>query len=104
MRISDWSPDVCSSDLGNLSVKLMRTFTAQIEALTKLRRGGEQVVRHIHVDNSGGQAVITETVQTGGSRNGKVADHSQDRKSVVKGKSVSLRLDHGGCGDNKNKK
>src|SRR3546814_4294864 len=76
MRISDWSPDVCSSDLGNLSVKLMRTFTAQIEALTKLRRGGEQVVRHIHVDNRGGQAVITETVQTGGSRNGKVADQS----------------------------
>src|SRR3546814_9794291 len=54
----------------------MRTFTAQIEALTKLRRGGEQVVRHIHVDNRGGQAVITETVQTGGSRNGKVADQS----------------------------
>jgi hypothetical protein len=62
---------------GNLAVKLMRTFTAQVEALTKLRRGGEQVVRHVHVDNRGGQAVITETVQTGGGQNGKGADQCQ---------------------------
>lgn len=56
--------------LGNLTNKFMRTYTAQMEALAKIRRGGEQVVRHIHVDNRGGQAVIAETVQTGGA-NGK---------------------------------
>lgn len=65
--------------VGNLSVKLLRTFTGQIEALTKLRRGGEQVVRHIHVDNRGGQAVIAETVNTGGVGNGKGTDQSQGR-------------------------
>ncbi|MFD1789708.1 hypothetical protein ACFSC3_19310 [Sphingomonas floccifaciens] len=52
--------------VGNLAVKLLRTYTAQVEALTKLRRGGEQVVRHVHVDNRGGQAVIAETVTTRG--------------------------------------
>ena len=54
---------------GNLSTKFARTFTAQIEALSKLRRGGEQVVRHVHV-NEGGQALIAGTVHTGGSGNG----------------------------------
>jgi hypothetical protein len=63
--------------MGNLSIKLLRTYTAQIEALTKLRRGGEQVVRHIHVDNRGGQAVIAETVHTGAPQNAKIADQSQ---------------------------
>jgi hypothetical protein len=43
---------------GNLAVKLLRTYTAQVEALAKLRRGGEQTVRveHVHV-HAGGQAV-----------------------------------------------
>lgn len=54
---------------GNLATKFARTFTAQIEALSKLRRGGEQVVRHVHV-NEGGQALIAGTVHTGGSGNG----------------------------------
>lgn len=55
---------------GDLAVKLLRTSTAQFEALAKLQRGGEQVVRHIHVDNRGGQAVFAETVQTGGQNAG----------------------------------
>jgi hypothetical protein len=44
---------------GNLAVKLLRTYTAQVEALSKLRRGGEQTVRveHVHV-YPGGQAVV----------------------------------------------
>lgn len=42
---------------GNLAVKMMRTFTAQTEALAKLRRKGEQVVRVVHV-HPGGQAVV----------------------------------------------
>jgi hypothetical protein len=41
--------------------KASRTFTLQMEALAKMRRGGEQVVRHVHV-NDGGQAVIAGTV------------------------------------------
>jgi hypothetical protein len=44
---------------GGLAVKLLRTYTAQVEALAKLRRGGEQTVRveHVHV-HAGGQAVV----------------------------------------------
>jgi hypothetical protein len=40
-----------------MAVRLMRTFAAQAEALAKLQRGGEQVVRVVHV-HPGGQAVI----------------------------------------------
>jgi hypothetical protein len=44
---------------GNLAVKLLRTFTMQIEALQRYRGKGQQkvTVEHVHV-NSGGQAVV----------------------------------------------
>lgn len=54
---------------GNLSTKLMRTFTTQLEALGRHRRGGRQTVEHVHV-GAGGQAVIANTVNTGGPKNG----------------------------------
>ncbi len=44
---------------GGLAVKLLRTFTAQTEALAKLRRKGEQTVRVEHVNvYPGGQAIV----------------------------------------------
>jgi hypothetical protein len=46
---------------GPLSVKLLRAFTAQVEALDRLRRGGGQTVR-VH---SGGQAIVGN-VEAGG--------------------------------------
>jgi hypothetical protein len=44
---------------GSLATKLSRTFTMQIEAHAKLKRGGEQTVRveHVHV-HQGGQAIV----------------------------------------------
>jgi hypothetical protein len=56
-----------------MAVKLMRTCTAQVQALAKLQRGGEQTVRVVHV-HSGGRAVVgtvvagnsAETVTRGG--------------------------------------
>lgn len=42
---------------GNLAVKLMRTYSAQVEALAKIRRKGEQTVKVVHV-HPGGQAVV----------------------------------------------
>jgi hypothetical protein len=44
---------------GALATKLLRTFTAQTEALAKIKRGGEQTVRveHVHVYR-GGQAIV----------------------------------------------
>lgn len=54
-----------------LALKAQAQSRATVETLDRLVRGGEQVVRHIHVDNRGGQAVIAETVSTGGQENGK---------------------------------
>lgn len=44
---------------GTLATKLLRTYTTQIEALSKLRRGGAQkvTVEHVHV-YKGGQAIV----------------------------------------------
>ena len=74
MGSADWVPQV--QTFGNLATKLLRTSQAQMETLARMRRGGEQVVRHVHVDNRGGQAVIAETVTNGGSENGKIAEQS----------------------------
>lgn len=54
---------------GNLATKFSRTFVAQMEALGKHRRKGEQVVRHVTVAE-GGQAVIANNVNTGGQNRG----------------------------------
>lgn len=56
---------------GNLSVKLLNAYTRQADVLAKLQRGGEQVIKHVHIDNRGGQAMVTEQVITGGGVNGK---------------------------------
>ncbi|MCJ2086246.1 hypothetical protein MKK88_09590 [Methylobacterium sp. E-005] len=61
---------------GTLATKLLRTYTAQLEALSKLRRGGAQkvTVEHVHV-YEGGQAIVgnvttagAQTRQGGGGR------------------------------------
>lgn len=54
---------------GNLSAKLLNAFTRQAETLAKLQRGGEQVIKHVHIDNRGGQAVVAEQIVTGGQEN-----------------------------------
>ena len=50
---------------GGLAVKLARTFTLQIEALAKLRGGGQQKVevRHVHVN---GNAIVGDVHAPGG--------------------------------------
>jgi hypothetical protein len=51
----------------NQVTKLMRTFTAQIEALNKYRNKGKQqiTVQHVNV-NDGGQAIVGDVNQGGG--------------------------------------
>lgn len=51
---------------GKLASRLLRTYTMQVEALTKMRRDGEQKVKveHVHV-YEGGQAIVGN-VETGG--------------------------------------
>lgn len=55
-----------------LALKAQANSRSTLETLARVARGGEQVVRHVHnyIDNRGGQAVVAETVQTGG-ENGK---------------------------------
>jgi hypothetical protein len=55
-------------ECGSLAVKLLRTYTAQVEALARLRRGGEQrvIVQHVNV-NDGGQAIVGAVNNPGGS-------------------------------------
>src|SRR3546814_19925117 len=78
MRISDWSSDVCSSDLDfanvDLGVEVGREMLAVIAAVAI-----EDVER---VD-----ALDMMLLEPGG---------EEDRKSVVQGKSESVRVDLGG--------
>jgi hypothetical protein len=69
--ISDQLPEAKERNT-NQAIKLLRTFTAQIEALDKHRRNGQQkvVVKHVHV-NEGGQAIVGNINQGGGGKDGK---------------------------------
>ena len=60
---SDWIDNTAM--FGNLATKLLRTYVAQVEALAKLRRKGEQTVKVVHV-YPGGQAVVADTFNSGG--------------------------------------
>lgn len=53
-----------------LALKAQAQSRATIEALERITSGREQTVRNVHVDNRGGQAVIADTINTGGSGNG----------------------------------
>jgi len=57
-------------DSGNLAVKLLRTYTAQPEALQRYRGNGQQkaTVEHVHV-HSGGQAIVGAVTGGTGSDN-----------------------------------
>lgn len=55
----------------NSAVKLLRTFVMQAEVLAKLQRGGEQVVKVVHV-HPGAQAIVGNVVS--GGNGGGVAD------------------------------
>src|SRR3546814_17713903 len=75
LRISDWSSDVCSSDLG---AEQRRRQGLRGDAARRQGRGGGR-----------------ESALSGEGRIG-IGRGVQDRKSVVSGKSVSVRVEHGG--------
>src|SRR3546814_11521908 len=101
MRISDWSSDVCSSDLE----ERQRGITINISHVEY-----ETPKRHYaHVDAPGHadyiKNMITGAAQMDGAilvvaaTDGPMAqtrEHVLDRKSVVWGRSVSVRVDFGG--------
>src|SRR3546814_5715330 len=77
MRISDWSSDVCSSDL---RLAVPGTERAQVD--------------HLGLDALGGERLRGRCRDVHGRRPGD--DGDVDRKSVVKGKSESVSVDLGG--------
>src|SRR3546814_14821167 len=102
MRISDWSSDVCSSDLGKVSrnedscsIRQPRNSPARrrkasdvLGALGKSARdSGDVATVPISVDNN--SRLFADSLRQRNLR-------SLDRKSVVKGQSASVRVDLGG--------
>src|SRR3546814_12461264 len=82
MRISDWSSDVCSSDL-----EAQRLLFDGADKLGGLGFRGGPV--RLHQDNG-------ELVTAHPAHDVAVAHIGQDRTCVEKGKSVSVRVDLGG--------
>src|SRR3546814_6570169 len=84
MRISDWSSDVCSSDLAALGD--LEDIGAQERKID-----GDQKAEHRKCGRT------APAPQADGDEAGEQGIHDHgDRKSVVEGKSVSVRVDHGG--------
>src|SRR3546814_16175412 len=105
MRISDWSSDVCSSDLVPQSDVVRRLGKIVCErdlvhqtverrdvtrTLSDDRRRQIGVDHHLHRLD----AIAAPPWSTGRSS---FAEPREDRKSVGKGKSVYVRVDTGGC-------
>src|SRR3546814_16190017 len=97
MRISDWSSDVCSSDLGlrksyeAMFVAYLRTFARLGLQAVPVRAPtgpiGGDLSREFHIlADTGASALFYDAA----------IEAVTDRKSVVEGKSVSVRLNLGG--------
>src|SRR3546814_15861299 len=92
MRISDWSSDVCSSDLRNPVPHADFVAAVQGPGASGPAAAGAPVPR---------QCLGLHTVRgsiglVGGHGGHSGLDHRADRKSVVEGKSESVRVDLGG--------
>src|SRR3546814_12195432 len=104
MRISDWSSDVCSSDLeSSLDQIEDRPRITHFGVGKRWPHPGAESVRfdlaqcHRHRSNVVEPSVIAiriaeRVIDVGGG----IERSIPDRKSVVKGKSVSVRVDLGG--------
>src|SRR3546814_17072892 len=125
MRISDWSSDVCSSDLvvllavgRGVALLLLAAVDVQVfQPLGIVQRVAEGVGRLqpslqvdadgvlVHQDRLHHQVGVELDLVQGMGIGGVRGAHEQDRKSVVEGKGVAGRVDLGGRGSiKKNKK
>src|SRR3546814_11157627 len=90
MRISVWSSDVCSSDLRTVFWSPTAPDTsATITAITGTWRNARAGTTTC-IGNTGTNSTCSPDAIAA-----EPAAISADRKSVVKGKSVSVRVDHG---------
>src|SRR3546814_18533550 len=98
MRISDWSSDVCSSDLTDSARKNAPVRATPIVLLPREFAGCWQSAPDIEPELSGPANDVLVALRENGASFfvDLVADTNRDRKSVVLGKSVSRRVDIGG--------
>src|SRR3546814_13832427 len=112
MRISDWSSDVCSSDLPVALLALEIGVGAAQRSLERLAQpdltGGYRGNGVGAGDEEVGQRLVAMHVETeiDAAPLHAIADGGQDRKGDGEGKSVAVRVDLGGrrCIKNINKK
>src|SRR3546814_19218783 len=84
MRISDWSSDVCSSDL-------MKNTCALPSSVARPGPTSRMLRCHSHRSAANGHDPVTISGDAAAT-----VFRQVDRKSVVEGKSVSVRVDLGG--------
>src|SRR3546814_17814166 len=99
MRISDWSSDVCSSDLGDqrCEERIEDAFGYFIARFVEDGRLGHQVADVADEHQGAAMQRLRLAVQVGVLAIGvKRAGEGIDRKSVEGGRSVSVRVAHGG--------
>ena len=76
---------------GNMAVKLQRTFTAQIEALARMRGKGQQTVRVEHVTvEPGGQAIVGDVHHYGRGAGASSKFEDQSHATVNSGSGTAL--------------
>src|SRR3546814_4641808 len=100
MRISDWSSDVCSSDL-----RQHRVGARLRVHVDRARRHARQSRRHREAEPHRARELVEEFPFLDDVRaRRRIEQCGRDRKSVVQGKSVSVRVDLGGLRIIKKKK
>src|SRR3546814_15228792 len=95
MRISDWSSDVCSSDLKRLRPRDHRSTALGVVTTGLRRRRVERVGAVERVVEAAPARIggVERETRVGGGHDQR---RPRARKSVVSGKSVSVRVDFGG--------
>src|SRR3546814_18608790 len=96
MRISDWSSDVCSSDL-EFPILGTESMIAAKVSLAALRQGGYEAFHKTMMGLRGrlSEAAIWQAAAEAGLDVARLR-RDIDRKSVGEGKRVSVRVDLGG--------
>src|SRR3546814_14943481 len=113
MRICDWSSDVCSSDLFRMQIAI---GTLQVETGQRAKehvhlrpvqcgRRGTEIARDNQTFEDQRRSALNVLIFGQKRRDVRANRHyAEDRKSVGKGKGVSVRLDLGGRRHIKQKK
>src|SRR3546814_11493070 len=111
MRISDWSSDVCSSDLVAITLRIvlienLRRLADQITAGRRARADTNALANRLLVSGCARPALETDlSARPSGPLSELFAAQLENaRKSAVEGKSVTVRVDLGGRRYNQNKR